>query len=325
MTGSGPVRSPRIGVQLPTTDGFLVGYGDLRRVASTAEELGFDGLWVGDHFSFNAPVLEAVVAASTVAAVTEHVTIGFGVLIAALRHPGWVAKQLSSLQVVSRDRVELGVGVGGEFAGEWAAVGVPVSERGTRTDEFLRHLPALLTGQAADLGPPWQAHIPPLQPHGVVPPLWIGGRGDVSLRRAVRHGAGWLGVWVDEARVATATGRLAELAEEAGVEPPRVGFEVLVHPEADVDHGHAQMASFMEQIYGIPYERVSKYTIAGDEDRIIERLQPIVDLGVDTIVLIPAVRDPLSVLPALSRIAQGLRVMRRPVGGGSAAAASRCR
>jgi alkanesulfonate monooxygenase SsuD/methylene tetrahydromethanopterin reductase-like flavin-dependent oxidoreductase (luciferase family) len=306
------VGPPRIGLQLPTTDGYLAGYGDLRRVASKAEEAGFDGLWVGDHFSFNAPVLEAFVAASTAAAVTEQVTIGFGVLIAALRHPGWVAKQVSSLQVICNDRVELGIGIGGEFVDEWRAVGVPPAERAARTDELLRHLPDLLTGQGVDLGPPWNTRIPPLQPHGTIPPLWIGGRADIALRRAVGNGAGWLGVWVDENRLAASITRLRELAGEAGVAVPPAAVEVLVHPGRDIEHGEAEMAQFMERIYGIPFGRVSRYTIAGDEDRILERLRPMVELGVDTVVLIPALRDPLPHLPALARVAAALRTAPHP-------------
>src|SRR5207244_2162596 len=84
----------------------------------------------------------------------------------------------------------------------------------------LRHLPDLLTGQGVNLGPPWNTRIPPLQPHGTIPPLWIGGRADIALRRAVGNGAGWLGVWVDQTRLAASLTRLRDLAEHPGGPAP---------------------------------------------------------------------------------------------------------
>lgn len=296
-----------VGVQLPTTDGFGVGYVDVRIFARAAEDLGFDSIWVGDHFSFPAPVIESFVAATTVAAVTERVGVGFGVLLPALRHPGWIAKQLSSLQVVSGDRVSLGVGVGGEFPAEWAALGVPLSQRGARTDEFLRVLPSLMSGATTELGEPWNATVPPLTPHGKVPPLWVGGRKDVALRRAVRNGAGWLGVWLDAAGLAERAERLSDIAGELGQPVPPIGVEILVHPTEAADGGRAEMAAFMESIYGIPFERLEPYAVGGTEEEILGKIGRLVEAGATKLVMIPAVREPAVALPSLARIADRLR------------------
>jgi alkanesulfonate monooxygenase SsuD/methylene tetrahydromethanopterin reductase-like flavin-dependent oxidoreductase (luciferase family) len=121
---------PRVGVLLPTVDGFRAGAWDIRSFARRAEDLGFDSLWVADHLVFDAPILESVVAAATAAAVTERITIGFGVMQVALRHPAWTAKQLAALQVVSGNGIEFGVRVGASFSAEWSAVGVRLRERG---------------------------------------------------------------------------------------------------------------------------------------------------------------------------------------------------
>lgn len=304
---TGQARQLDVGVQLPTTDGLGVGYEDLRPVAKLAEELQFESVWVGDHFSFNAPVVESIVAATTVAAVTERIRIGFGVLIPALRHPGWVAKQLSSLQVVSSNRVILGVGVGGEFPAEWDAVGVPISERGARTNAFLDSMPGLVSGQTVELGEPWNATVPPLTPHGTVPELWVGGRNDVALRRAIIYGAGWLTVWMHERQIRERIARLGELALEMGLPVPRVGGSFLLHVADNAEDAHAQMAAFMEPIYRIDYEKLRPFAIAGTEAEVVLRLQSLAAAGIGRIVMIPALPNLMEGLPALARVAERLR------------------
>lgn len=296
-----------VGVQLPTVDGFGIGFGDFVPAARLSEELGFDSVWVGDHLSFRAPVLESVVALATAAAVTSTVGLGTGVLIPPLRQPVWTAKQISSLQVASHNRMVIGVGVGGEFPGEWEAVGVPPSERGLRIESFLTALPAMLSGQAVDLGAPWDTAVPALTPFGAMPPLWIGGRKDVALRRAIRHNAGWLGVWHDVSTLTSRRERLIEIAAESAVPVPPMALQVLVHPSTAADQGHAEMGAFMEQIYGIPYEQVQRFCVGGDEATLVEKLGALVEVGLDTIVLIPAVRDLLADLPLLARVAGALR------------------
>lgn len=293
-----------IGVQLPATDGFGTGEITLVAAAQAAEQAGFDSVWVGDHFSFNVPVIESVVAATAAACSTTRVGIGFGVLLPALRHPGWLAKQLSSLQAMSRDRVVLGVGVGGEFPAEWQALGVPVSERGRRTDAFLDAVPDLLSGRAAAIGDPWNLHIPPLLPCGGVPPLWIGGRSDAALRRAVRYRAGWLAIWLTESELQARMQQLAALASAASVAPPPVGYVALVHVGDRVDTAHAAMAEYMQAIYRIPYERLRPYAMAGPSEALLPRLRRLAELGLQQLILIPAHRDPLVAIDALGEVAR---------------------
>ncbi len=139
-----------IGVSLPTTGEDVP---DVVEAARTAERAGFDSVWVGDHLADGRPILESTVALAAAAAVTERVRLGFGVLQLALRHPAWAAKQIGSLQTLSRGRLVLGVGAGGDTPLEWAAAGVPVAERGARTDRALAALPGP--------GPSWPPAPPP--------------------------------------------------------------------------------------------------------------------------------------------------------------------
>jgi alkanesulfonate monooxygenase SsuD/methylene tetrahydromethanopterin reductase-like flavin-dependent oxidoreductase (luciferase family) len=298
---------PRIGVQLPTVDGFRTGSWDIRPVARRAEELGFDSVWVGDHLAFDTPILDSVVAAATAAAVTERLTIGFGVMQVALRHPAWIAKQLAALQAASGNRIEFGVGVGGNFSAEWEAVGVPVAERASRTEAILHALPNLMAGEPTHLPSPWSTSVPPLAPSAPVPPVWIGGRAEATLRRCVQFGAGWLSLWTDPAAVRAAYDTMAAMAKDERRAVPPVGTMVLVNPAADVSRGEAEMATFMEEVYGIPFARIRRWTAAGDEETLVARLTPLIEAGVGTLVLIPALPNTLQALSALSRVADQLR------------------
>ncbi len=123
--------------------------GRYRELAQAAEDLGYDSIWAGDHISYRNPILDVVVALSTFAAVTERITLGAGIVLLPLRHPSVVAKEFASLDYVSRGRLILGVGVGGEGEKDFEAVGVDPRERGARTSEAMRALRALFGAQPA--------------------------------------------------------------------------------------------------------------------------------------------------------------------------------
>jgi alkanesulfonate monooxygenase SsuD/methylene tetrahydromethanopterin reductase-like flavin-dependent oxidoreductase (luciferase family) len=145
----------KIGVILPasTPDPAHPIIGDIRASARLAEQLGLDSVWTTDHLIASAPMLDSSVVLATAAAVTERITIGYGVMLLALRTPAWAAKQVSSLQYVSGNRIALGVGTGNPVHGDigWRAAGRSFADRGRRTDESLRVLPALVTGEPAVL------------------------------------------------------------------------------------------------------------------------------------------------------------------------------
>ena len=90
----------KIGVFLPvsTPDPSRPILGDVRASARFAEQAGLDSVWTTDHLIASAPMLDATVVLATAAAVTERITIGFGVMLLALRPAAWAAKQISSLQ-----------------------------------------------------------------------------------------------------------------------------------------------------------------------------------------------------------------------------------
>ena len=204
-----------IGVILPTStpDPGQPILGDVRASARLAEELGLDSIWSTDHLVASAPILDSTAVLATAAAVTERITIGFGVMLLALRPVAWAAKQISTLQYLTGDRVVLGIGTGNPAHGDigWRAAGLSYSDRGRRTDEALRVLPALVTGQPAVLDDGLEVT---LAPGATMPPVLVAGNGDRALRRAAAYGDGWMSIGLSPEDAATGSATLRELAAE---------------------------------------------------------------------------------------------------------------
>ena len=176
----------------------------LVRRARLAEAAGFDSLWVGDHIALPADApdsadearLEAVVALTYLAAVTERVRLGFGVIVLPQRQPVLLAKQIASIDALSEGRVTVGLGVGYVEA-ELEAFGVRLAERRARTDEYINAMDVLwddglasFEGRFVSFRELMQRPRPVQRPH---PPLVIGGHSPAALRRAARVASGWFG------------------------------------------------------------------------------------------------------------------------------------
>ena len=236
----------KIGVFLPasTPDPAHPIIGDIRASARFAEQAGLESVWTTDHLVASAPMLDSSVVLATAAAVTERVTIGYGVLLLALRPVAWAAKQISSLQYVSGNRIALGVGTGNPVHGDigWRAAGMSFADRGRRTDEYLRVLPALVSGEPAVLADGLEVT---LSPGAVMPPVLIAGNGDRALRRAAAYGDGWVSIALPPPEVASGLAALGELAAGHGRPVPRA---TVVGPvlDADVGKSAAQLAAYAE-------------------------------------------------------------------------------
>jgi probable F420-dependent oxidoreductase len=170
------------------------------RRAQLVEQAGFESLWVGDHIALPAdlggdhPRFEAVVAATYLAAVTTRVRLGIGVIVLPQRQPVLLAKQLTSVDVLSGGRLIVGIGVG-YLEPEFRALGVSLADRGARTDEYLAVMRTLWTdpapafeGRYVSFAGVHQQPPPRQRPH---PPIVVGGHSPAALRRAVRVGNGW--------------------------------------------------------------------------------------------------------------------------------------
>jgi probable F420-dependent oxidoreductase len=213
--------------------------------ARRAEEAGLESLWVGDHVALpreargdTEPRLDAVTALSFLAAVTSRVRLGFGVLVLPQRQPVLMAKQVTSIDVLSGGRLIVGIAAG-YVEPELRALGVPMAERGARTDEYLAAMRELWTslepsfaGRFVSFDGVFQTPRPVQRPH---PPIVVGGHSDAAMRRAVLSANGWYGVYVDLTETAALLARLGAVAAECE-RPPELGeLEITITPRPPVD------------------------------------------------------------------------------------------
>jgi probable F420-dependent oxidoreductase len=260
-----------------------------------AERLGFDSLWVGDHIAFWTPHLDSLTTLAVSAGLTERITLGVGVFLLPLRHPALVAKAVATLDWLSGGRVIFGVGVGGEGKKEFEACGVPIAERGRRTDEgiaVLRELwsksPASFDGrfvrfQEVVLEPK------PAQPSG--PPIWIGGRSDAALRRAGRRGDGWISYLVRPARFRDSLAKIRAFAEEAGRPLPPAfgqGHLAFVCLGRTYEAAVAVATETLSLQYNQPFAGlVEKYCLVGTPAQCREQVAGFLEAGVRHLVFRP--------------------------------------
>ncbi|GEM_PF-15170 len=284
------------GVMLPSFDPFLQGTPPLLEGARLAEDLGFDSGWVGDHLSFHPPILEATCALSAVAAVTQRLRLGFGVLLLAMRNQAYAASQIGTVHALAPGRVILGAGVGGENPAEFEAAGVPVRERGRRLDEALSILPDFLSGNPVDhpgpLAPIRSPRIAPVP--GYMLPLVVGGRSARALVRSARYADGWLAVWLGPQRLAEQQAFLAEQAALLGRPTPVTIMLVFVNVNADRSRGRAEAAALVDGQYKMPFEKIERWTALGGPSEVAAELATYCAQGVREFVLVPAAPDPLT-------------------------------
>jgi alkanesulfonate monooxygenase SsuD/methylene tetrahydromethanopterin reductase-like flavin-dependent oxidoreductase (luciferase family) len=285
-----------------------------REWLAAAERLPIDSLWQGGHVLPRTGTGEAVTRLALLTAWTERVRVGTSILLLPLYHPVVVAKQLADLDAWSGGRVTVGVGVGGEFPDEFEAVGVPLRERGARTDEAMAVLRALWSGEPVthhgrfvDLdgvtlraveppgpgGAPGRGGAPGSGPTGRPggPPLVVSGRKAPAVRRAARLGDGWMPYLMSPGAYARSVAGVRDAATEAGRD--LAGFEWMLYTycsiRADGVRARRDVATFLGGAYGdkdpAMLERIAP---AGTPDEVAGRFQEYVDAGVRHFVISPA-------------------------------------
>jgi probable F420-dependent oxidoreductase len=246
LVGTLAAMSPTLGV-FGVNMGPCASPGSAAAAATLAEELGYDSLWFGEHVVAPSPrvppspvepdypLLDPVVALAYMAAVTRRVLLATGIIILPQRNPLVLAKELATLDVLSRGRLVFGLGVG-YLEPEMRAIGVPMEGRGTRADEYLAAMRSLWADEVPAFRGRYvefegvDAHPRPAQSPI---PVVVGGHTRAAHRRTVRHGDGWYGFALD--REATAT-NLASLREEANAAGRDMGeLSITVSPTERLD------------------------------------------------------------------------------------------
>jgi probable F420-dependent oxidoreductase len=310
-----------VGCTLPTS-GAAADPTALGGLAQTAEELGFDSIWISDHVviperitsaypysvdgAFPTTALQAYLEPLTtlgyLAGVTRRARLGIAVLILPYRHPLLTAKMVASLDNLSHGRVDLGIGVGW-MREEFLALGASdemYTHRGSVSDEHLRAMKAAWTEDVASFDgrfyqfDPVGVHPHPIQkPH---PPIWIGGHTGPALRRVARYGDGWLPIGgrppadLPPSEVAACIARIREQAAEAGRNPAaiRVCFDTTVDLNATD---------------GRPF--------SGSSEAIAAQLSSYVEAGADSLVVSFGRQPPADYERCLRRFAEEVRPLIR--------------
>jgi probable F420-dependent oxidoreductase len=307
----------RFGLVLPSFSFADLDYAKaarLRDFAKRAEALGYESLWAVEHLLtarglYGTAWLSPLETLSFAAGCTERIALATGILIAALRNPVFVAKEIASLQYLSGGRFELGIGVGWD-AHEYEVAGVPLKERGRRTDEILDILDKLWTGEpVTHRGRYYRfddvAIDPPLPKK---PPLWVAGGSKLKtelspdpenmapsvLERICRRGDGWLaraagstesviGDWAQIQR------RLAELSRAPdSVAFGHLNFLHIVPTDDEAAALHVQRP-LIERIMGThrSFERLRQCYFLGSPRHIRARIAELAEAGLEYLVLSP--------------------------------------
>ena len=308
----------RVGLTLPHYDFSLpevspITFDAVAEQAVRAERLGFDSVWVSDHFFASLDryggadtlhgTLEPLTTLGGLAARTERIRLGTLVLSAAFRHPAVLAKSATAVDRLSGGRLELGLGAGW-YEEEFEAFGYPfgsVAERFDLLEETLAYIGALFDGEPASfegkrfrLDAAYNHPRPVQEPR---PPLLVGGKGGPRLLRiAAQHADGWNAAWrwTPEAYAARAVAA-RRACERAGRDPAMFRlslglFTVVGEDEADLQKRFELMG---ERLPGGVGEKLGLDTLrteclAGTTDEVIERMAAFADFGVSELFVCPA-------------------------------------
>jgi len=302
---------PHYGFSLP--GGEPISFEAMADRAASAERLGFDSVWVSDHFFYSfaryggdpTPIdaLEPLTSLAGLALRTDRVRLGVLVLGAPFRHPGLVAKMAATIDQASAGRLELGIGAGW-LREEFEAFGYrygTVGERFDALEDALAILDALFRSRGAPVtveGRTASVHDARLLPRPVPDaiPVWVGGKGGPRLlRAAARHATGWNVVWrfTDE----WYRGKLDDVAaacETVGRDPASfrrtVGLYALLGEDeaaarAAFERGRAAMPGGAMDTD--PYERWCEETLSGTPARSLARLHALDAMGIEEVVVAP--------------------------------------
>jgi len=262
--------------------------------AQRVEELGFDSLWVSEHMLFYVPTFDAITVLAAFAARTQRILLGSAVLLLPLRHPTVVAKEVASLDIISDGRIILGVGVGGEFPGEFVACGVPVKERGRRTDEGIEVMRKLWSESGVNHeGRFFRLENANMQPKPVQkpsPPIWVAGRSEAAIKRTARLGDGYMPYLFSPERYRDSLQKVSAFAQQYGRDPSAIeaGLYQFICLADTYEEARQRANRDLSIRYNQPFDRiVDRYCVLGRPDQCAERLGQYVDAGVRHFILVP--------------------------------------
>ncbi len=240
----------------------------LRASARLAEDAGLDTLWIPDHIAIppddaegsGGRYLDPLATLAWLAALTSRIHLGTAVLILPYRAALPTAKAIATIQTLSGDRLELGVGIGWLEA-EFRAVGRERRERGRTSDAVLAFLHGAFDAPGDVAVSNGQAFL--FRPNPRKPRIWVGGGANQALARTLRFGDGWLPMTDDPEKLRAPIAELAARARATGRPVPEVAvFGALGSRALDADLARLaelEALGVTEFIQGARYEDLAGF------------------------------------------------------------------
>ena len=264
----------------------------------SAEKLGYDSLWVWDHILLGVdphfPIIEALSLLTAIAARTSTINLGTGILVLPVRNPVILAKQLSSIDLISNGRLLLGM-ASGWYKREFDALGVPYNQRGKIMDENLEIINRLWNEEmvTAEIGPynmrESVMYPKPSQEGG--PPILIGGYVDRVLKRAAVNADGWLTYFYTPEGFTKSWNKIINFAHEADKDPSTLlncnQLPIMVGDTRE--EVEAPMLEWLQSEWDFASwsDSTVDSAIMGTVDDCVEQLQAQIDVGVQKIIFVP--------------------------------------
>jgi probable F420-dependent oxidoreductase len=266
----------------------------LRRYLARAEELGFHSAWAQEQVLGTMPNLGPVEVMTYAAACTERLRLGCAVFVSPLHSPAHLAKSLSTLDQLSRGRIEVGIGTGGRGR-MFGAFGITADRLTARFTEGLHVMRALWTESRVNFaGRFWRLEGAAMEPKPFQkpgPPIWFGGSHPNALRRAVRLADGFFGAgstttaaFADQVRVVRDA--LAEQRRDpAGF---RIAKRVYLAVDDDAERARRRVSDALDGLYGY-FGRTGlvDVAVAGTPDDCVRGLREVAEAGAEMILLNP--------------------------------------
>jgi len=302
------------GVRVPNS-GPLASAESMVAVAQEAEALGYDSVWVHDHLTWSDEIhrthissgadhgdagnaspdfYEAMTSLAYLAGQVRTVRLGIACVVVPCRNPLLAAKQLATLDVLCKGRLDIGVGIGSPStikSREYEVLGINRKQRGKIADDHLRAMKEIWTAHPASYQGPFisfqDAEICPKPDQKPHPPLWVGGWTEAAMKRAAALGDGWLPAWLLPEDLGKRFRELKELAARHGRDPEKIHLGIEVYGSIDEDAAKARRDGFGTLAIGqstferfMSVEQLAEVSLIGSPEEIRRRIKAYSEAGV---------------------------------------------
>ena len=262
------------------------------RWVELCEKGRIDSIWQTDRLVSKERMLECIAVTAALAGATENIRFGMSVASVAFRDPLITAKQLATIDFLSKGRLLPAFGLGSSFSADFRASGIPTKRRGKRANEVLELIHKLWHEEDVSYNGEFFRYdhvtISP-RPFNEDIPLWIGGSSEKAIERVARYGTGWLGGIETPEESARAVLGIKDALKKTGriIDKDHYGasFSFRFGGKEDLESRLA-MKRLSNRV-----KDPSKYLVIGDTEDIVKRIDQYVDAGCSKFVMLPIASD----------------------------------